>query len=180
MSTHTTISQTDAERQRTFKRLLLSIRDLEEAGSFVLRLRKGSDAGAALDPVAQKALQIALVVSYCRPFSTNQGPGVSKTLPPEVIKRLTPEQRALHSRLKALRDEEFAHSDGGPADIQVSVARRPDGTPLASHSKSVSSTRLVYELDELTRIEALIDKVLEICVAERDRIQELLVPGARF
>ena len=177
MSTPATISQTDSDRQATFKRLLLSLRDLEEAGSFVLRLR---DADSPLDGVARKAIQIALIVSYCRPFTKNKGPGVSKTLPSEFIERLEPEQQALHSRLKDLRDQEFAHSDGGPADIQVTVAQRPDGTALASHAKSVSSTKVVFDSAELARIEALIDGIFEMCRAERDRIEASLTPGARF
>jgi hypothetical protein len=180
MSTSATTGQTEGDRQATFKRLLLSIRDLEDAGGFVLRLREADGAGSPLDAVARKALQIALVVSYCRPFSINKGLGVSKTLPAEFVGRLTPEQQALHWRLKALRDQEFAHSDGGPADIQVSVSQRADGTPLASHAKAVSSAKAVYDSDELTGIEGLIDRVLEMCIAERDRIQALLAPGARF
>jgi hypothetical protein len=173
-------SPTDAERRATFKRLLLSIRDFQDAGSFVQRLRGVTDGGLDLDVVSRRALQIALVVSYCRPFSSNRGVGVRKTLPREFIERLGAEHKDMHARLRALRDQEFAHSDGGPADIQVSVATRVDGTSLASHAKAVSSTKIVLDAQDLASIEALIENLLAMCMDQRDQIEKLLAPGARF
>lgn len=166
-----------------YKRLVLSIADLEEAGSFVHRLLgRGASADAPpLDGTARKALQIALIVSYSRPFSTNRKTrDVQPTLPAAFLDQLTERQRTLHHRLKTLRDQEFAHTDPMPADVTVRVAARPDGTPHASVLRAGSSTRAQIQDDELQQIEDLIDSLLQRCLAEQQLIRGTFSPGEKF
>jgi len=180
----TSMDDDQAKRDRAlYKRLVLSMPDLRDAGTFVHRLLgRGSFVGAPeLDATARKALQIALVVSYSRPFSTNRkAADVQSTLPPQFVECLSESQRALHSRLRTLRDQEFAHSDPGPADLRVSVGQFPGGAPLPATVRSVSSTKAAMSDDELIAIEDLIDELLGMCRAEQARIHHSLSPGERF
>ncbi|MGR9438410.1 hypothetical protein ACU8V1_25880 (plasmid) [Rhizobium leguminosarum] len=62
----------------------------------------------------QSAFTTSLVVSYSRPFSTARSlPG----LPSRLI-NWTNEEKALHDRILALRNEVYAHSDGASYSFQ--------------------------------------------------------------
>ena len=67
----------------------------------------------------QKALDIAVVISYSRNFKRSYGFEYWEEMGAEMIKYFSGEERQIHERVLESRDQEFAHSDALPNDIQI-------------------------------------------------------------
>jgi hypothetical protein len=172
-----------AAERAVFKRLHISLFDLGAAARFTARLAGvGSFANApALDGTTREGLQVALVISYARPFSGNRRTSdVEPTLPAAFLSQLCERHRTLHGKLLSLRDQEFAHSDPVPADVKVWVSQRGDGETHAAPVNSVSMTRAEITSDALTEIGELITALTRLCLEERNRIRRLLPVGEHF
>src|SRR4051812_28275480 len=89
-------------------RARLSSDDFEEASQYIARARK------TRDDFLKRALLTAAIVAYARPFTPNSG-GLSRQATSQLkvnLQRLyKPDERALHERLLALRNEVVAHTD---------------------------------------------------------------------
>jgi hypothetical protein len=167
------------QRERALlKRLVISYFDLSEARQFLLCLR-ARDLGTSDEKLYSKALRTALVVAYARPFSGNRGEdGSPDPLPERLLKQLTRQQLAVHSRVLELRDKEFAHSDAANASVRISVDRWPDGGPFALPISRVTRAELSHE--DLRILGTLLDHFDRVMSDERDRIERGCSPGERF
>lgn len=110
--THTHVA---AKLNAQLSRARISKWDFDEAESYLQALRAGRD------PVIRRALLMAAVVAYSRPFTNNEL-GVEERATPKLSvsasRLFLPHEHELHERLLALRNEALAHS---------SYARRPVG-----------------------------------------------------
>ena len=116
---------TDEER-RTYKRLIASLWDLDQAIDAARQILK-RDLHSSNDPddrALLKCLNTCLIIACIRPFSGNwDAPDVSKDLPPKILGGLSAKQRQLFDSLKKIRDQDQAHSDGIVQDIKVRVSQ---------------------------------------------------------
>ncbi len=104
---------TKLHMEAQFNRAHISKRDFEEAESYLRSYQ------SSLSEPVRKAILVAAVVAYARPFTAND-PGHNKEstpmLPVKIQKLLTPSEWEIHKRLITLRHEAIAHS---------AYARRP-------------------------------------------------------
>lgn len=97
-----------SDDDKQFNRHLISSEDFIEAKNYLKALVNEPDV------VTRRALWIAAIVSYCRPFTNNFGKeSAIPSISPEFVNELRAEQRALHDRLMELRNTVIAHSDFG-------------------------------------------------------------------
>ncbi len=107
------------------RRLRMSQEDIQEAEAFAnYILRHQLHESSEIDmKTALKAFNTALVIAYSRPFKYNKTdtsfPAVGK-LTDDYLLSFTPEEKNLHTKILALRDREFAHSDSGPVSMKLS------------------------------------------------------------
>ena len=87
------------------------INTLKNYKPFVLDVREST-------PV-QNALNIAVIISYARNFKKSHGFEVAKKINDELISTFTVVENELHKEILNYRDQEYAHSDALPNDIQV-------------------------------------------------------------
>jgi len=164
----------------SLKRVTLSYRDFADAIRFAQRLLNEGEYSDApkLDLTESEALHLALVVSYARPFKcNNKAKDVSETLPAEFLKGLTTEQQSLHKLLLTLRDQELAHSDPGPAHLQIWVGAAPTSGTAAMRA---SSYRGGLSEEGIRAAGLLAREMLRRCELERRRIIPTLPPGETF
>jgi hypothetical protein len=169
------------EERALLKRILLSIDDFFVAGRHIERLRRVRQFRKApkLDGTTREALQIAIVVSYARPFSGNRPARDVQRGLPSFVDRLPAKRRALHDRLITLRHKQFAHSDPIAADLEVRVVQG-SGRRHAVRVRSVSEIRIALNPKTLAAIDSLIEFQLRHCHREVDRILQLLPAGDQF
>src|SRR5436853_1494295 len=109
MSVSTKHARLQGERA-LLKRVHLSHIDFLAASRFARRLLNEGEYSAAprLDFTEREALELALVVSYARPFKySDKGRDVRANLPAKFLRDLTSDQVALHHLLLTLRDQEL-------------------------------------------------------------------------
>lgn len=163
------------------KRLVISHFDFAEARQFLFKLtgKDGETAPAIEDKQSSKALRTALVVSYSRPFSGNRaGDGTQADLPASFLKSLTKEQRVVHDRILALRNQEFAHSDSERAEVRIWVGQWPDGRPMVSPVSNV--TRAELPAGDLRILDTIFEHWHHRIYGEMHRIEAILKPGETF
>lgn len=90
---------------RQFNRVYISVKDMDQSVEFATAAERVSD------PIVQRALLTATIVSYARPFSANRTHPSAVVQPPSVLGNLTEEERTLHERLCEIRNKAIAHSD---------------------------------------------------------------------
>jgi hypothetical protein len=66
------------------------------------------------------ALNIAIIITYGRIFKNNNGFTDTFKIIDEIKISYYADEKELHERLISLRDTEYAHSDSGPIDLQLS------------------------------------------------------------
>ncbi len=113
----TRVSNLEAQFNRTH----ISIRDFEEAQEYLRSYRQ------RYRGVTRRALLLAAIVSYCRPFTRNKGGKECQTTPSLsslVLDILTPAERSLHKDLLLLRHEALAHSDFNRKPTRRTESRR--------------------------------------------------------
>ena len=130
-----------------FKRLTLSLSDLNEAMFCLERLTCRGSFSTASEPdfATLRALHTTAVLAYARPFTANRATAdVLPKLPSRLLKGYSREQRLLHERLLKLRNEHFAHSDPEPAAVRVWIqsAAKDSPTGLPSHWASMEGYTL--------------------------------------
>lgn len=107
----------------------------------------------------QNALNIAVVISYARNFKSSRGFSSVDTNA-HLIKGFTSEEKVLHEQMIVWRDQEYAHSDSMPNDIQV-------------YSNGGYSRRVVRQLLEKNQLETLKVMVNKIRYEIGNHINEL-------
>ena len=95
------------------------------------------------DPI-QNALNIAVVISYSRNFKISRGFNFANKLNPRLVRCFTEIENELHKTILDSRDQEFAHSDALPNDVQI-----------YEHNNLSYSRRVVRQLLEKGRLQML-------------------------
>ena len=100
------LASTDLQAQ--FNRTRISLADFEEADSYLRSYRN------RYRDVTKRALLLAAVIAYCRPFKRSHGGNPVRSterLPIDLSKVLKGNEQILHNHLLELRDRALAHSD---------------------------------------------------------------------
>ena len=117
------------------------INTLKNYQPFVLDVREST-------PI-QNALNIAVIVSYARNFKKSLGYSNYNLINGELIKSFSEEEKELHQMVINWRDQEYAHSDAYPNDIQI----YEDG----GYSRRV--VRQLLEKDQLGMLKTMVNKI---------------------
>ena len=125
------------------------INTLKSYQPFVLDIREST-------PI-QNALNIAVVISYARNFKKSIGYTSYNIINEELIKSFSTEEKEFHQMVKDWRDQEYAHSDALPNDIQIDE----DG----GYSRRV--VRQLLEKDQLEMLKTMVNKI-------RDEIENII------
>ncbi|OGU32867.1 MAG: hypothetical protein A2057_14135 [Ignavibacteria bacterium GWA2_35_9] len=112
------------------------INTLKNYKPFVLDIREST-------PI-QNALNITVVISYSRNFKKSYGFNNTNRINAELTKYFTKEENELHKTIISWRDQEYAHSDAIPNDVQI-----------YNDNKSSYSRRVVRQLLEKGQLETL-------------------------
>ena len=167
--------------RKLYKRLVISYFDLAEARNYLFKLLgdDGNEAPARGDKLVRAALQTAFVVAYARPFSGNKpSDDVAREIPERFVRKLPPEQRALHDEVVQRRNEEFAHSDPTTADVIVFVSEHDVSPRYVTPVSSV--TRAPMADDKLKELDALCASLYVFIYDEMERLRAGFTPGERF
>lgn len=95
----------------------------------------------------QNALNIAIVISYARNFKKSFG--FNNKINNDLIKYFSDEENELHKKIIEWRDQEYAHSDALPNDIQIYI----DG----GYSRRV--VRQLFEMEQLEMLKEMVTKI---------------------
>ena len=108
---------------KQYNRYLISSEDFIEAKGYLEALESNP-----ADGVVCRALLMAAIVSYCRPFTNNSGnrDGAIPSISQKFINELASDEKSLHEKLTELRHKVLAHSDFDAKACQ----RAPDGMAL--------------------------------------------------
>jgi hypothetical protein len=174
-----TPKQLDAER-KLYKRLIISDQDLSHARKYAQLILELDLHGSSGDKnvYLHRGLNVALVVSYWRPFSDNEGSlDTLPRLPDGFIAMYSPEGKALHDQLKSLRNRAFAHSDATAHGVRVHIKEflgAKAAWPMSWNAHVPLTLERTKQL--LDMIEQLLVRIAE----ETVRIQRLLPAGEIF
>lgn len=93
-----------------FTRVLMSYVDFQQAGSIasIILSENLHDNYPHENRIKLEALNAAMVVAYCRPFSGNKG---IPDLPNRFTRALTADEKEIHDALMGDRNQVIAHSD---------------------------------------------------------------------
>lgn len=96
----------------------------------------------------QNSLNIAVVISYARNFKKSYGFNIN-SINDKLVKSFSNEELELHRKIIEWRDQEYAHSDALPNDIQI----YQDG----GYSRRV--VRQLLEMNQLEMLKAMVNKI---------------------
>jgi hypothetical protein len=137
-----------------FSRVHISERDFAEAKEYLRTLQRRS-----LEPV-RRALLLAAIVAYARPFSINETSPVHEAtaqLPINLKRELTQDEFALHGRLMKLRNEALAHSQ---------YSRKPAGRVMGTATGYLVQFRgfdVLLESIDRKLFEDMCNKLMQFC-----------------
>lgn len=117
------------------------INTLKNCKPFVLDVREST-------PI-QNALNISVVISYARNFKNSRGFNNNDRINTKLIKCFSSEEDELHKKVIDWRDQEYAHSDALPNDIQI----YKDG----GYSRRV--VRQLLDKDQLEMLKIMVNKI---------------------
>lgn len=170
-----------AAKLRLLYRLLISYNDFQQASwiaSYILDHRLQDKVGRFRGKrryrlrLLWQALNCAMVVSYCRPFSGNDRRAAVRVpdLPGRFLRALSREEREVHAVALQDRNTMLAHSDSEAWDLRPffleGAAGRKTLVPLHSDTRAP----LVHEAVE--RLRASCGKLMELVFEERMRIEK--------
>jgi hypothetical protein len=147
------------EIKALYSRVILSYSDLYDAFRSVKRLIELDEFDRSLldqspDFVAN---MVCFIVSYGRPFIRSKDSKIAfKKLPDDALGTLTKQEKLLHDRIIELRHTEFAHSDPGPAQIDIKIIKY-DGQNFGLPLSRV--TRLPFSKSDILLADNIIRKI---------------------
>lgn len=171
---------------RQYRRSYIGVDDLLDAyhyAEYTLNNRlhdHGADEDARL---ILKGLSLAMVVSYARPFLNSRSDGTWPTtqrIQERVLKGLSQEERHLHDRIIALRNQELAHSDASAHAVKLTLRTPADGSSERIGIGLKRRAGQPLSLDDTTRLHELISKLLGAVLQQRSRLQEHLPDSEQF
>jgi hypothetical protein len=165
-----------AGRVRQFLRLLMSYNDFKHATQIATHI-------VSLDPVTEKregrwflmeALNSAMIVAYCRPFSGNDRGTRPKIpdLPDSFLDVLDTKELEVHATALSDRNSVLAHSDSAAWNLRplaLAIGDRRILMPVSSYTRAP----LTREATEILRTAS--DKLMEAVFAERMRLEPDLI-----
>lgn len=162
---------------RQFQRALISYLDFEQAAAIAALIlsKEFHKTYPRENRVLLEALNCAMIVAYCRPFSGNDARGGSKSpdLPGRFLRDLSVEEREIHNCVIADRNQVFAHSDSEAWNM------RPLYLNLAGRKTLVPAHHGVHRpltLDATRRFHCLAARLQEAVFAEREGLEAELRP----
>lgn len=157
---------------KRYRRLIISIQDIADARGACKRLRELDEFD---EPTGSQSLDFRanltqLIVAYGRPFKWNNDDAEADPKL-DVLDAFSENDLRLHDRLVGLRDQEFAHSDSGPAGLHVYVD--DDGvTPIGRVTRYASLTR-----DDVILVERMLSKLDDAVWKAKQEIEPRLPHG---
>ena len=164
---------------RLFLRFLISYNDFKQAAdiaSYILRHKlqercerlKGTRRHRT--EMLWEALNCAMVIAYCRPFSGNdRRSGRVPDLPHRFIKRLTIKERELHHAAMDSRNTLFAHSDSEAWNLRPFFLETAPGrsmlVPLHTDTRAPVVREVVQQLHDMCI------KLMDFVFEERVRLE---------
>jgi len=155
-----------------FNRVLMSYIDFQQAHAIasIILDEHLHETYPRENRIKLEALNAAMVVAYCRPFSGNKG---VPDLPSRFVRNLTPDEKEIHDALMDDRNTVIAHSDSEAWNM------RPHYQEINGKHTLVPLHHGVHRpfLKEPTiRIQQLSEKQMETCFEERERFEKELKP----
>jgi hypothetical protein len=165
---HKFMQPTQQQVRAQFSRLHISQSDFKEADSYL----------RSFDPqvseIARRALVVAAIVVYARPFTNNDASSESRAtskVSASLLRKLTDAERNLHDRLLTLRNRAVAHS---------SYATRPIATiAVLDGGYAVESTHfdVLSEDIDVPLFQVLCDKLYWACKHAKVKLSQGMSPG---
>jgi hypothetical protein len=168
--------RTDEEEAR-YRRLIISLFDFREAVQFLSQFIAIADASTGSDrgvDEMRRALTIASIIAYARPFTRNYGaPSVARSISVDEVGTLTAFQRQLHEQLMTRRNRAYAHSDAEMAELTYD-RDHPNG-PVPR----VSDPRIAFTNADAFNVRNLAQKLSTWCTSEAVALSGVYVIGSR-
>ena len=178
------MTRENAEREaklRLFHRLLMSYIDFQQAywiASYILdhnlqqkveRLRGKRRYHIKL---LWQALNCAMVVSYCRPFSGNDPRAVRRIpdLPRRFLHVLSPDEKELHRLAMQDRNTMLAHSDSETWDLRTFFMETEAGRKVLLPVHNDTGAPLVHHA--VAQLRGMCAKLMEVVFQERHRLEK--------
>jgi len=168
---------------RLLHRLLISYNDFHQASqiaSYILRHRLQEKVDRLRGPrryqikLLWQALNCAMVVSYCRPFSGNDRRLANPIpdLPKRFLKRLTPEEKELHRVAMQDRNTLLAHSDSQAWNLRPFFLETGPGHRMLVPLHSDVRAPLVHAAVE--QLQKMCTKLMDFLFEERMQLEKEL------
>jgi hypothetical protein len=148
------------------KRLLISVRDFQEAWSATTFLLDGVDESAKY-PLAEmrrfRCYEMAMVIAYARPFSMARGE-VGPLKPKDTGFSMTAAEKILHTKLITHRNTVYGHSDAEFVEMHVMLLRVPlDHNPGGfDWLMPRFEERMRFSLTEIGAIQEMLHKLVHV------------------
>jgi hypothetical protein len=157
---------------RQFHRVLISYLDFEQAhhiSSHMLQINVHERYQE--NQIVLQALNCAMIVAYCRPFSGNDPFKDRKIpdLPGRFLKIFTEEERKLHEVVMSDRNTVLAHSDSSAWEIEPVVVRLRGRGLLFPQHKDV---RAPLTKERTVLFNGMCGKLMEAIFEERVRLEQ--------
>lgn len=158
--------------KKQIKRILISLNDILEATNYAHQLLKHKyckpDYLSRLDDPNEdftnsdeyenmNALTTALIVSYSRPFTQNEGQGSAiPSLPRKIMKIYNDLENELHYKILGLRNKAVAHSDADLFDAHLSRSEF-DGSLVPTY---IDYPLEYFNQDKLVLFQKMVEKLM--------------------
>lgn len=146
-----------------FNRYTIALRDFEAAQRFL-----GAARNHGIDSVEYKALLFAAIISYWRPFSSNEvskSAAASAKLDIQNFGTLSEDQRELHNNCGRLRNKALAHSE-----YEYNPTRLNQSGVIISNQFSLLSSSQINEpgsIHNMDLFQQLLAQLIDSCHAMR-------------
>lgn len=158
---------------RQFHRVLMSYLDFQQAFLISCDVLEADlhSRYPGENRILLQALNCAMIVAYCRPFSSNDPGSAPKIpdLPDRFLKIFTEEERELHEVVMSDRNTVLAHSDSRPWQMEPQVLRVRGKNTLVLPQHNDVRAPLTKEGTEL--FNGMCRKLMEAVFDERVRME---------
>ena len=160
------LARTQEECERRARRVAITLVDAMETVEFAHELLQEATANSEKpDSVVERALTLATIVSYARPYTkTWKSQDTDGSVSQDFLVQVSSTDRATHDKVMTMRDKTFAHSDAAYARVVFDT--RPCVLATAHHTPS--RVRLVQE--EIEAIRELARRLMGWCIEESSRL----------
>jgi len=153
------------QNRAQFIRAFISKQDFEEAKKYLLSYK------SELDDVIKRALLVAAVVSYSKPFTTNNGGNYRQSTPTLKVNANTilnkNKEITFHKKILDLRKKAVAHSDFGKRPTNL-IQASENGYLVGYKKFDLLSEILNYDIELFLSITA---KMIKYCDDTMSRLK---------